>query len=28
MLNDEKYPFGHAHCLALALLGKDKKWID
>jgi len=26
MLNDEKHPFGHGYCLAMALLGKDKEW--
>jgi hypothetical protein len=28
MLNDEKYPFGHGYCLALALLDKDKEWVQ
>lgn len=27
MLNDDKHPFGHGYCLAMTLLGKDKKWI-
>ena len=26
MLNDEKYPFGHGYCLAMALLNKDIEW--
>lgn len=26
MLNDEKYPFGHGYCLAMALLDKENEW--
>lgn len=26
LLNDEKHPFGHGYCLAMALLGKDTAW--
>lgn len=26
MLNDDKHPFGHGYCIALALLEKDIEW--
>jgi len=26
MLNDDKHPFGHGYCLALALLDKEEEW--
>lgn len=26
MLNDDKHPFGHGYCLAMALLDKDELW--
>jgi hypothetical protein len=26
MLNDDRKPFGHGYCLAMALLDKDKEW--
>ena len=26
LLNDEKHPFGHGYCLAMALLGTDVQW--
>jgi len=26
MLNDDKHPFGHCYCLAMALLDKDEEW--
>lgn len=28
MLNDDKHNFGHGYCLAMALLDKDKEWIN
>jgi hypothetical protein len=28
MLNDEKHPFGHGYCLAMALFGKEKEWLS
>ncbi len=27
MVNDDKHPFGHGYCLALALLDKENDWI-